>query len=83
MDQLPDVLQMPAMGLRRNIEIDLRTSDLTSQHWSDFHSDVIKPQSTRERTQPGRVETDAHEGAQGHVAGNTAEWIENRDSHRA
>src|SRR4051812_4184768 len=75
---LPDVA---AVRLGRNAEVHFPAHELPAQHFLDLHHDVGQPKSCREPSQPLGVETDAEHGAEGHVAGDATERIQDRDTH--
>ena len=79
---LPDVAQVATMRLRRDVEIDLGTGDLAPDNAVHPHSYPIESESIGEGAEPIRLETHADQRTQGHVAGDTAEGVEDCDSHR-
>ncbi len=48
---------MPAMGLRRNLEIDFLARELTPYDITDLDADAIEPQPGRQGVEPRRIET--------------------------
>ena len=76
-----DLFQVTAVRLRRNLKVDLGTRDFPTRYRTNPNPDAFEAKSVGERAQPVGIKTDAHKGAQGHVAGDAAERVENRDCH--
>ena len=77
-----DLVYVTPMGLRRDPEIHLPADQLSSHDFTDVHGNAVEPEAIGQRAQPFRIETDGNECAEGHVAGNAAEWVEDGDSHQ-
>jgi hypothetical protein len=80
-DEPPDLLDVPAVRLRRNVEVHLPARDVAAQHVLDPDADAIESHLRRQRHQPLGVEADIDERTQGHVTRDAAERIEDRDRH--
>ena len=69
------------MWLWRNREIHLPTHELSTQDLANVDRYVAETEASREAAQPGRIEAYAEQGAKHHVAGNTAERVQDRGAH--
>ena len=78
-DHLADLLDVPSVRLRRDVEVHLRARDAGAQHALDAHFHAVEPEPCRQRAQPFRVESDLEKGAEHHVAGNAGERVDDRD----
>lgn len=80
-DDLTNVFEVPSVRLRRNVEVDFRAGDPAPERLLHAYLDVVEPKPSWEGAKPIRLETDAHEGAQGHIAGNAGKGVENGYGH--
>src|SRR4051812_1943681 len=81
LDDRADVLEMSPVRLRRYFEIHLHARDPSAHHGLDGRGDAIEPKPRRKPNDEIGFETHRDQRAEGHVSGDSAEWLEERDSH--
>ena len=69
------------MRLRRDVKVDLCAGDSAAQRWLYPYTNPVEAEPSRECAEPLRLETNAHKGAQGHVAGDAGKRVKNRNGH--
>src|SRR5687768_1221216 len=80
-DHCMDLGNGAPVWLRRNIEIDLDALHATPLHVGDPHTDSFQAKRRRQLLQPLSVQANVNQRPQEHVPGDTAGWIDDRDSH--
>src|SRR3569833_1699618 len=82
LDDTPDVLDVPAMRLRRNLDVDLLADDLAANDFLNLHADIANAEHVREGAEPVGIQSHLKERAERHVAGDATERIEDRGAHQ-
>src|SRR5260221_1846726 len=79
--ELSDLVHVAAVGLRRNLEVHLPALQTTALHFADVHADTVEMEPLRQRPEPLRIEPNAKQRSECHVAGDAAEGIEDCNAH--
>ncbi len=82
-DELAQMAKVAAVRLRRDREIHLDARDIGAHDVPNVDLHAVQSQLGGQRAQPVGVEPAMDERAERHVAGYTAERVENRDRHGA